>query len=265
MNERKTKIAVATGLSLHVTEWGDPKGLPLLILHGGGHDATCWAEVCRNISEEYRCIVPDARGHGQSDWSESGDYSCQSQVDDLISLLDVLEIDQCVVAGHSMGGLNALLLAGSYPERIAGLVLVDVGTETHDTGMKRVHEARKKRAKSPPFHKYDITPAKSDARLRNHVPTYLGDAELRRSLLKKADAPVLVIRGQKSSIMPLESAQATADLVGGVVSEIPDSGHAVSLANPVATARALEDFLVRASTRTETSHIWVRKRLLNSQ
>jgi len=265
MSERKTKIAVATGLSLHVTEWGDPKGLPLLILHGGGHDATCWAEVCRNISEEYRCIVPDARGHGQSDWSESGDYSCQSQVDDLISLLDVLEIDQCVVAGHSMGGLNALLLAGSYPERIAGLVLVDVGTETHDTGMKRVHEARKKRAKSSSIHKYDITPAKSDARLRNHVPTYLGDAELRRSLLKKADAPVLVIRGQKSSIMPLESAQATADLVGGVVSEIPDSGHAVSLANPVATARALEDFLVRASTRTETSHIWVRKRLLNSQ
>ncbi|MBT4162267.1 MAG: alpha/beta hydrolase [Gammaproteobacteria bacterium] len=243
MNDRKTKIAVATGLSLHVTEWGAVDGFPILILHGGGHDATCWAEVCHSLPDKYRCILPDARGHGQSDWSESGDYSCQSQVEDLISLLEILEIDQCVIAGHSMGGLNALLLAGSCPERTAGLILVDVGTETQDTGMKRVREAREKRAKSAPVRQYDVTPAKSDARLAEHVPTYLGDSQYRRELLKKADAPLLVIRGQRSGIMPLESAQATADLVGGMVREVPNSGHAVSLANPVATAGAIEEFL----------------------
>ena len=84
---RESTIALVTGLRLHVVEWGAADGWPLVILHGGGHDSGCWAGVCRRLPPELRCIVPDQRGHGASDRSAAGNYSCAAQVDDLVALL----------------------------------------------------------------------------------------------------------------------------------------------------------------------------------
>ena len=237
----QTRLKVSTGLHLHVSQWGASNTPPVLILHGGGHDASCWAAVCLELADAYRCVVPDARGHGQSDWSASGDYSCESQVADLLSLLDLLDIKRCAMVGHSMGGLNALQLAGSHPNRVTGLVLVDVGTETRKSGLKRVraNRARTTPAKNP----YPVTPAKSDPRLRDHVPTYCGDAAYRRELVRAAAAPLLVMRGERSAILSRQSAEATAQLFAGTVREIPGAAHNVSLANPTATALALREFL----------------------
>jgi pimeloyl-ACP methyl ester carboxylesterase len=46
---RESTIALSTGLRLHVVEWGAEDGWPLVVLHGGGHDAGCWTEVCRRL------------------------------------------------------------------------------------------------------------------------------------------------------------------------------------------------------------------------
>lgn len=245
IDERELYLGVDTGITLHLVEWGDASGLPVLVLHGGGHDGSCWQAVCRILAADYRCIVPDARGHGKSDWSESGDYSCASQVADLVSLLDKLQIRCCTLVGHSMGGLNALELAGNYPQRVNGLVLVDVGTETRDSGLRRLRKkSAQPRASARRIDNGDrVVPGPSDARLRDHVPDYCGDAGYRRQLLRQANVPLLVLRGEHSGILSQESAETTAAILDGQVREIPGAGHNVSLANPVATARELRDFL----------------------
>jgi pimeloyl-ACP methyl ester carboxylesterase len=235
--ERRSRIRVAEGIELQVAEWGAADGRPLAILHGGGHDARCWQGVCEGLPPLLRSIVPDQRGHGGSSWSPTGDYSCEAQAVDFERLLDALEIECTAVLGHSMGGLNALHFAGHHPERVSALILVDVGTETRKAGLERIR-SRERKPVEPPSEN-----APFDTRLLDFVPTYCGDAAVRRRLLAASDAPLLVLRGERSRILSRESAAVTAELGGGKVVEIPDAGHSVSLDNPEAVARAIAQFL----------------------
>jgi len=238
--DRERHVEVATGLRLWVREWGSESAPPLLILHGGGQSGAHWAPVASLLGQRRRCIVPDARGHGGSDWSEPGDYACADQVADLESLVAVLGLDRPALAGHSMGGLNALLLAGRAPGLVSALVLIDVGTESRKAGLDRVLA---RGLKAPPAPPEGAARPSFDTRLLAHVPTYCGDDDARRRLLAAAEAPLLVLRGAHSRILSLQSARQTADLVGGRMQEIPDAGHDVASANPAAVAEAIGDFL----------------------
>jgi len=233
-------VEVAAGLRLHVVEWGEPDGWPVVILHGGAHNASHWAEVCRHLPPELRCIVPDQRGHGASDRAPDGDYSCAAQVDDLVALLDTLAIDRCALVGHSMGGLNALRFAGTWPERATALVLVDVSTETRRAGLEAIRRSRER----TPAAADPSAPAPSfDIRLLDFVPTYGGDVAERRRLLEASRAPLLVMRGERSRILSAEVAERSARRGRGQLVEIPDAGHSVSQHNPEAVAAALRRFL----------------------
>lgn len=260
-------------MRLHVLEWGRPDGWPVVILHGGSQSAACWQEVCEGLPEQLRCIVPDQRGHGESDQAADGDYSCAAQVADLEGLLEVLAVPRCALVGHSMGGLNALRFAGTRPERVTALVLVDVGSETRKTGLARTRQRVRPMPQRMSFEKArrwmatrypardaawierqlrrelrevepDCWEAKTDMRFRHFVSTYGGDVAERRRLLATSRAPLLVIRGQHSRILTPESAALTARLGGGHVVDIPDSGHGIPLDNPSGAAAALARFLV---------------------
>jgi pimeloyl-ACP methyl ester carboxylesterase len=236
---RDADVQIAAGLRLHVVEWGATDGWPVVILHGGAHDATHWAEVCRCLPLELRCIVPDQRGHGASDRAPDGDYSCAAQVKDLVALLDALGIGRCALVGHSMGGLNALHFAGTWPERVTALVLVDVSTETRRAGLEALRRRRERSA--PPS--ASAPPPSFDVRLLDFVPTYGGDTTERRRLLAASQAPLLVMRGAKSKILSAEVAERCARSGHGEVVSIPDAGHNVSQHNPEAVAAELWRFL----------------------
>jgi pimeloyl-ACP methyl ester carboxylesterase len=238
---RESTVPIATGLHLHVVEWGAADGWPVVILHGGGHRASCWADVCRRLPPELRCIVPDQRGHGESDRSPAGDYSCAAQVDDLVALLRELAIERCAAVGHSMGGLNALHFAGRHPDRLTALVLVDVGSESRHSGLERIRRSRARSAARPAR---ATIRAPFDTRLLEFVPSYGGDANERRRLLAATRAPLLVMRGEHSRILSPEGAARTASLGNGRTVAIPDAGHNVSLDNPEAVAEVLRGFLL---------------------
>lgn len=93
------------------------------------------------MSGRYRIIAPDLRGHGASD-APLGPYSMDRMADDVLSLLDHLEIPQCYLLGHSMGGYIALSFAQRHPSRLKGFGLI------HSTGYPDSEEAREKRLKS---------------------------------------------------------------------------------------------------------------------
>ena len=114
------KLAV-NGLRMFVKTFGD--GLPVILVHGFPLDHTIWLPVVELLENEARLILPDLRGHGQSD-APAGTYSMRLIAQDLAALQDALAIRCAILVGHSMGGYASLAFAQEYPDRLAGLGMV---------------------------------------------------------------------------------------------------------------------------------------------
>ncbi|MDB6052132.1 MAG: hypothetical protein JWR17_4878 [Pseudomonas sp.] len=117
---------------------GPDDGPPVLLLHGGGQTRHSWSKAHQTLAQEgYRVISLDARGHGESDWIEDGDYSNQSQVDDLVAVINTLEAAPALV-GASMGGVNSLIACAAYPALASTLILVDVTPRLESEGIDNI-------------------------------------------------------------------------------------------------------------------------------
>ena len=88
----------------HYLEWGDPSNPPMLLLHGYAQTCHSWDFVALALCDKFRVLSLDQRGHGDSDWSDSGDYSPESYWTDLHLIVKALELNNLVVMGLSMGG-----------------------------------------------------------------------------------------------------------------------------------------------------------------
>jgi len=131
------RIPGADGLSLHVLEWS-AEGVPLLLLHGFGNEAHVWDDFAPALAPYYRVLALDHRGHGESDRDPEARYDHDAMVRDVEAVTEALGATRLVVVGHSLGGRIATLFAGRHPERLAGLVLVDIGPEVDPRGMTRI-------------------------------------------------------------------------------------------------------------------------------
>ncbi|MEO7149727.1 MAG: alpha/beta fold hydrolase [Rhodanobacteraceae bacterium] len=102
-------------------------GPPLVLLHGYMGDRETWLDVARYLTPNFRVIVPDLPGWGQSQRSVNADYSYTAQVQRLNQFADALHLGAFALAGHSMGGAIAGVYAASDPQRVAALILIDSG------------------------------------------------------------------------------------------------------------------------------------------
>ncbi|OAB40978.1 alpha/beta fold hydrolase [Paenibacillus glacialis] len=114
------------------------QGEPLVLLHGFCGSSEYWDQVVPLLSERYRCIVPDLRGHGFSD-APMGAYTIEQMADDVVQLLDALELTKVTLLGHSLGGYITLSFAQRYASRLNGFGLI------HSTAFPDSEEAKEKR------------------------------------------------------------------------------------------------------------------------
>lgn len=114
------------GFSMYYEEAGDPEAPAVVLLHGFTSDHRMWLPVAEPLSQDYRIIAPDMRGHGATTAPEDlATYTMEAFAGDVAALLDHLEVDICALAGCSFGGMVALQFAVTWPERLAALVLSD--------------------------------------------------------------------------------------------------------------------------------------------
>src|SRR5881227_3018656 len=106
-------------MRLHYLDWGNKHLPPILFLHGGALTAHTWDLVCLALRDEFHCIALDQRGHGDTDWAPDADYSIAAQREDVKGFVDTLGLDRFILAGMSMGAINALAFAIHYPERLS--------------------------------------------------------------------------------------------------------------------------------------------------
>jgi pimeloyl-ACP methyl ester carboxylesterase len=109
------------GALLHYEERGS--GPPLLLVHGTGTYADIWSPVLDGLARSYRVIAYDRRGFARS--SPAPDGGLAEHARDAAALLNALDASPATIVGWSGGGVIALDLAASFPDRVAALVLAE--------------------------------------------------------------------------------------------------------------------------------------------
>jgi len=95
------------GLNLHVREWGNPEGAPILLIHGWSQNHLSWKKQYESsLAEDFRLVALDLRGHGMSDAPlEAENYTdAQLWADDIAAIIAQLKLDRPLLVGWSYGG-----------------------------------------------------------------------------------------------------------------------------------------------------------------
>ncbi len=117
------------GLRLHVREWGQAGGPPILFIHGWSQNHLCWDKQYESaLRDEFRLVAYDLRGHGMSEAPPGpGPYTDAALwADDLAAIIDELGLDRPVLVGWSYGAFVICDYIRAYGQaRIAAVNLVE--------------------------------------------------------------------------------------------------------------------------------------------
>jgi 3-oxoadipate enol-lactonase len=260
------------GLDIHYRETGE--GFPIVFIHGYTGNSRNWALALPALREQFRTISVDLRGHGLSGRLASEDeYALELMASDVCELLKVLGVTECVLVGHSMGGMVSQLLVLEHPEVVRALVLVDTAAEVpegllYEERMKqrqRLIEMAETEGMEAVFAEQErITPLHPalaanpryidiwrEQFLMTSREAYIACANAmssRRSLLGELGAismPTLIICGEKDEPFLEPSRQMHEAIPGSELVIIQGAGHGPQMETPGEFNRVLSEFLAR--------------------
>jgi pimeloyl-ACP methyl ester carboxylesterase len=127
----RIRAVPVAGLTVSFRETGDPAGPAVVLLHGGSSSGATWDHLATALAAAGRHVIaPDLRGHGGT--SRARNYPLTGYAEDVAGLMDTLGIGAAALAGHSLGGYAASLLAQREPGRVTRLVLEEPGLPARD-------------------------------------------------------------------------------------------------------------------------------------
>jgi len=257
---------VVNNLSMNFSELG--KGLPVLFIHGYPLSQRIWEPQLEGLSDRFKIVTPDLRGHGKSQ-AVPGPYSMEMLADDLAALLDALEIHQkVVVCGLSMGGYVAMAFYRKHAARMKALILTATRAADDTPQARAGRDATAETARLsgiapvvegmlPKMFARDTLLA--NEHLVNQVKSImmsislegvLGDLQgMRdrldsRTMLNGIGIPTLVVHGMEDQIIPTQEAIDMQKAIPGAQLElIPESGHLVNLERPNEFNEVVRKFL----------------------
>lgn len=255
--------ATLRGQRIHYEDTGGA-GLSLVLGHGFLQDSSMFDAQARQLRPRHRVITWDARGHGGTVMSgEAFDY--WDLADDLAALLDHLGVHRAVLGGMSQGGFVALRFALRYPDRTAGLVLIDTQSGLEDPDNVPQYNA---------MHDVWTSSGASDQLLEMVAAIIVGNKRpesaewiakwkgldpsrltpIYRTLMDRDDitsrlgeirTPALVIHGTEDVAIDISLAEKLCASLSGCrgVVRIEGAGHSSNITHPEPVNRAIEEFL----------------------
>jgi 3-oxoadipate enol-lactonase len=235
---------------------------PLMLSNSLGTTYRMWDAQMPHLSETFRVIRYDSRGHGQSD-APAGDYSIARLAADALAVLDSLHIETAAFVGLSKGGMVGQWLGAQAPERLTRLVLANTAAwmgppqgwqdrieAVMRDGMGAVTEAVLERWFTPGFR--DAAPERvapvRDMLLATAPQGYAGCCAAIRDMDQRASlgaigVPTLVIGGLQDPATPPAKAEEIAEGVAGSRLVMLDAAHLSNIEQHEAFTAALLDFL----------------------
>ncbi len=222
-----------------------------------------WDSNINALTDRYRVIRYDTRGHGQTQVTE-GPYSIALLAQDLIALMDALKISKAHLVGLSMGGMICQYIGANYPERALSLSLCDTASEmpprsmweerftiARAQGITGLVEGTIKRwflsdfIQKEPAHIERI----KHMILATPVDGYLGCASAVRdmaqsTMLLKIKAPTMVLVGKQDPACTVDQATVLHRLIAhSSLVVIDQAAHLSNIEQPIAFNHALRGFL----------------------
>lgn len=192
------------------------EGDPLVFASGFFGEMEMWRHQIEEFSKDYKCIAFDTRGSGRSDKPiPRVSYGMERHRDDLDAVLNQVDANKAAIVGHSFGGNYASLYALKYPEKTAGLVLVNsFATGEHIKQAGNTIEfykdlVREKRSRVDGY--VQVGMPEDLAMETAYWPIYaiMGNAWSFLEFditerLDEIDCPVLIVHGEDDIVAPLE-------------------------------------------------------------
>jgi pimeloyl-ACP methyl ester carboxylesterase len=264
------RFVTVNGLTLHLLESGTPGAPALCFLHGGAAHAHWFDAVTPAFTDRFHVVALDQRGHGESQWVVPPAYGTEDFTSDLLALMSAMGWGRMILAGHSMGGHNAMTFAAWHPERVQALVIID---SRPAIPVERLHVMHARGLRIPRIHPtaeaaaatFKLLPRETtaDPVLLAHMAAHAvaprdggwgwrfdpqTHGERRPvdawPLLPRITAPTLVVRAALSPVLTEEMAQRVqAGIPRARLVTIPDAYHHLTLDQPQAFTEALAGFL----------------------
>ena len=234
-------------------------GVPLVLLPGFCEDLSIWDAILPELSQQCNLITIDLPGIGGSDHlpAPTSVTRIAKQVHEFTQSLDIQEY---IVAGHSLGGYISLELAKLYPESILGIGLI------HSTAFADDNEKIKSRNKTIDF----VRKRGVEAFIKSFVPQLFSNKESLNiekvidmakqtpieslvsytvamknrqdytTMLRNWAKPVMFVAGQNDTLIPIEKSRAHRDFIQEQnIIELPEIGHMGMYEAPLETIKAL--------------------------
>ncbi|MFC4259898.1 alpha/beta fold hydrolase [Marinobacter lacisalsi] len=241
----------------------------LLMVHGFGGNKDNWVRMAPYLPEDYRLLIPDLAGHGDSSVGSSDDYTVEAQAATLAAFLDKLGVQRVDMAGNSMGGGITVYFASRYPDRVRTIALYDPAGSTRypseldealargenplvveepgdmDDLMDFVLEKR-------PFMPWPLASVMEEkAMAREEVNEAIfeairssGEIMSLESVLSSVEAPALIVWGRQDRVLAPENAEVFAEgIQTSRVVLLDGVGHVPMLEVPERSANLWHDFL----------------------
>mgnify|MGYP000681131419 CR=1 FL=1 len=221
--------------SVFYKEYGG--GYPLIFLHGFCETNFVWQGLAESLQDEYRVICPDLPGFGKSPILKE-DFGIDEVASSIKVLLEELDIEKCIVFGHSLGGYVTLSLLRQFPELIDGFCLFNSSVyadseEKKENRNKLIEHIQENGIK--PFirtfvpslfyierlDEFDFVikqireeGLKMDEKAVMGYAAAMRDREESIDILKKYSAKALIIAGEEDNNVPKAVSQKMAEMVG---------------------------------------------------
>jgi 2-succinyl-6-hydroxy-2,4-cyclohexadiene-1-carboxylate synthase len=252
------------------------EGRPVTLLHGFTQSGRSWRELIGKMPAGYRWIVPDLRGHGETQIWKAASCSMDACTDDLVKLWDDLKVERSHLVGYSMGGRLALHIAARRPDRVLSVFTIGAHAgleEDAREGRRQGDEALAARIErdgieafvnywgsQPMFAGIERRGPTYAAevraeRLRNHVAGLAcslrgmgaGAMQPLWDDLGHLEFPCTFVAGQLDHGYVASARKLAATVPNSRVEIVPRAGHSVHQERPDAVARALAFHLAAAT------------------
>ena len=251
-------------------------GPPVTLLHGFTQSGHSWGETIARMPEGWKWIVPDLRGHGETQTRRGAQCSMDACTEDLVALWEEMDVGRTHLAGYSMGGRLALHIAARRPERLLSLLTIGAHAgleEDAREARKRGDQALAERIEKDGIESFVdywggqplfaglerrgpsyLTEIRAE-RMKNHVAGLAcslrgmgaGVMEPVWGELGRVKVPCMFVAGQLDHGYVASARRLAATVPNGRVEIMPRAGHAVHQERPDAFARVFASHLTAAA------------------